>query len=79
MGKAVEIKEPGAKRSQFILSNDETQSVLNESYVNLEAVLTHLKGDAVQTILSKIFNICKLNRFEEFGDVNKDLMSRSLL
>jgi quinol monooxygenase YgiN len=74
MGKAVEENEPGAKGYQFYLNEDETQCILNESYVNLEAVLAHLKGVAAQTILPKIFNICKINRFEVFGDVNDELM-----
>ena len=74
MCKAVEDNEPGAKRYQFFLNDDETQYVLNESYVNIEAVLAHLKGAAVQIILPKIFNICKINRFEVFGDVTDELM-----
>ena len=72
--KAVEVNEPGAKRYQFFLNDDENQYVLNESYVNIEAVLAHLKGAAVQIILPKIFNICKINRFEVFGDVTDELM-----
>ena len=73
MGKAVQDSEPGAKRYRFYLNNDETECVLNESYVNLEAVLTHLKGVPVQTILPKIFSMCKINRFEVFGVVNEEL------
>ena len=34
--------------------------MLNESYVNLEAVLAHLKGHSFLTIFPKIFNICKI-------------------
>ena len=44
MGKAIQDNEPGAKRYQFYLNDDETECVLNESYVNLEAVFAHLKG-----------------------------------
>ena len=47
---------------------------MNESYVNLEAALAHLKGIASQTILPKIFDACKINRFEVFGEINDDLM-----
>lgn len=54
MGIAVESNEPGASRYQFYLNDDETQCVLNESYVNLEAVLAHLKGHTFLTIFPKI-------------------------
>lgn len=73
MGKAVENNEPGARRYQFYMNNDETQCVVNESYAGLEAIDAHLKGVASQTILPKIFNIIKINRFEEFGDINDEL------
>jgi quinol monooxygenase YgiN len=74
MSKAVENNEPGTKRYQFFLNDDQTQCVVNESYVNLEAALSHLKGVASQTILPKIFDTCKINRFEVFGEINDDLM-----
>jgi quinol monooxygenase YgiN len=74
MSKAVEDNEPGAIRYQFFLNKDETQCILNESYVNIEAVLAHLKGAAVQIILPKILNICKIDRFEVFGDVTDELL-----
>ena len=34
----------------------------------------HLKGIASQTILPKIFDACKINRFKVFGEINDDLM-----
>ena len=74
MSKAVENSEPGTKRYQFFLNDDQTQCVVNESYVNLEAALAHLKGIASQTILPKIFDACKINRIEVFGEINDDLM-----
>ncbi len=79
MGRAVEKNEPGAKRYQFYLNDDETQCVLNESYVNLEAVLNHLKGAAFLTIFPKIFNICKIDRFEVFVDINQWKLIKVLL
>jgi quinol monooxygenase YgiN len=74
MGKAVENNEPGTKRFQFFLNDDQSQCILNESYVNLEAALAHLKGVAFQTILPKILDACKINRFEVFGQISDDLM-----
>jgi quinol monooxygenase YgiN len=79
MGKAVENNEPGAKRYQFYLNDDETQCVLNESYINLESVLAHLKGHAFLTIFPKIFNICKINRFEVFVDIHEWKLIKVLL
>lgn len=73
MSKAVENNEPGTTRYQFFLNDDQTQCVVNESYVNLEAALAHLKGVASQTILPKIFDACKVNRFEVYGEINDDL------
>ena len=55
MGKAVENNEPGAKRYQFYLNDDETQCVRNESYINLEAIRAHVTGVAFLTDISKDF------------------------
>jgi quinol monooxygenase YgiN len=79
MGKAVENNEPGAKRYQFYLNDDETQCILNESYANLEAVLAHLNGVAFLTKFPKIFSICKIDRFEVFVDINEWKLVKVLL
>lgn len=79
MGKAVENNESGAKRYQFYLNDNETQCVLNESYVNLEAVLNHLKSTAFLTTFPKIFNICKIERFEVFVDIHEWKLIKVLL
>jgi len=79
MSKAVENNEPGTKRYEFYLNEDETQCVLNESYVNLQAVLAHLKGVAFLTIFPKIFNICKIDKVEVFVDINEWKLMKELL
>lgn len=79
MGKVVERNEPGTKRYQFYLNDDETQCILNESYVNLDAALAHLRGIAFLTIFPKIFNISKIDRFEVFVDVNGWKLMKVLL
>ncbi len=79
MGKAVENNESGAKRYQFYLNDNETQCVLNESYVSLEAVLNHLKSTAFLTTFPKIFNICKIERFEVFVDIHEWKLIKVLL
>ena len=79
MGEAVENNELGTKRYQFYLNEDETQCVLNESYVNLQAVLAHLKGVAFLTKFPKIYNICKIDKFEVFVDINEWKLVKILL
>jgi quinol monooxygenase YgiN len=79
MSKAVENNEPGTKRYQFYLNEDETQCVLNESYVNLQAVLAHLKGVPFLTIFPKIYNICKIDKVEVFVDMNEWKLMKVLL
>ena len=74
MSKAVENNEPGTKGYQFYLNEDETQCVLNESYVNLQAVLAHLKGVPFLTIFPKIYNICKIDRVE----INESIIDESV-
>jgi quinol monooxygenase YgiN len=78
MGKVVERNEPGTKKYQFYLNDDETQCVLNESYVNLDAALAHLKGIAFLTIFPKIFNISKIDRFEVFVKINESIIDESV-
>ena len=63
LGKAVENNEPGAKRYQFYLNEDERHCVLNESYLNLQAIIFHLEGVAFLTKFPKILSICKIDRF----------------
>jgi len=79
MGEVVERNEPGTKRYQFYLNDDETQCILNESYVNLDAALAHLRGIAFLTIFPKIFNISKIDKFEVFVDVNGWKLMKVLL
>ena len=79
MGKAVENNEPGAKRYQFYLNDDETQCVPNESYINLEAIRAHVTGVAFLTIFPKIFNICKIDRFEVFVDMKERKLLKEFL
>jgi hypothetical protein len=79
MSKAVENNEPHTKRYQFYLNEDETQCVLNESYVNLQALLAHLKGVAFLTIFPRIFNICKIDKIEVFVDINEWKLMKVLL
>ena len=80
MGKAVETNEPGAKRYQFYLNDDGTQCVLNESYINLDAVRAHVTGVAFLTIFPKIFNICKIDRFEVFmEDIKEHKLLKEIL
>jgi hypothetical protein len=79
MSKAVENNEAGTKRYQFYLNEDETQCVINESYANLQALLSHLKGVAFLTIFPRIFNICKIDKVAVFVDMNEWKLVKALL
>ena len=71
--RAVGLNEPGTKSYQYHLNDGETKCVISELYADSEAVLAHLNGVAAQTILPKIFNVSKINRFEVFGDPSEEL------
>jgi hypothetical protein len=71
MVKVVEANEPDAINYEYYLNNAETSCVIIEA--QSEAALAHLKGVASQTILSKIFNISRITRFDVYGDPSKEL------
>jgi quinol monooxygenase YgiN len=73
MVKVVEANEPDAINYEYYLNNAETSCVINEAYKNSEAALAHVRGDAAQTILPKIFNISKITRFDVYGDPSEEL------
>jgi len=73
MSRMVEANDPDTINYQFYLNRDETKCIVDEKYANSKAVLAHNSAVASQTILPKIFNISKINRFEVFGDPSKEL------
>lgn len=73
MSKMVEANEIDTTNYQFYLNKDETKCIVCETYVNSEAALAHNDGVASRTILSKIFSLAKVSRFEVYGDPSEEL------
>jgi quinol monooxygenase YgiN len=73
MCRIVNANEPETIGYQFYLSGDETKCIVYETYANSEAALAHNNGVASQTILPKIFNVSRINRFEVYGNPNEEL------
>jgi len=68
MARTVQETEPDTMTYQFYLNNeDNTKCVVHETYVNSDAAFAHLNGLASKTILPKIFEVAKMNRFDAYG------------
>jgi quinol monooxygenase YgiN len=73
MARAVQETEPDTITYQFYLNKDNTKCVVHETYANSDAAFTHMNGDASKTILPKIFEIAKINRFDAYGIPSEEL------
>jgi quinol monooxygenase YgiN len=73
MTRMVEANEPDTMVYQFYLNKDETKCIVHETYTNSEAVLAHNNSVASQTILSKIFSVTKISRFDVYGNPSEEL------
>ncbi len=74
MSRMVEANEPDTINYQFYLNGyDETKCIVYETYSNSEAVFAHMNGVASQTILPKIFNFCRISKFEVYGNPSEEL------
>jgi quinol monooxygenase YgiN len=74
MSRMVEANEPHTINYQFYLNeDDETKCIVYETYSNSEAVFAHMNGVASQTILPKISNVCRMSKFEVYGNPSEEL------
>jgi quinol monooxygenase YgiN len=73
MSRVVEANEPDIINYEFYLNRDETKCIVHETYGNSETALAHTTSIASQTILPKIFNISKINRFDVYGNPSEEL------
>jgi quinol monooxygenase YgiN len=73
MNEYVETNEPDTLEYRFYLNEDGTRCMVHESYKSSDAALSHNNSIASKTILPKIFNIAKLNRFDVYGNPNEEL------
>ena len=73
MSRMVEYNEPDTINYQFYLNRSDTKCMVHETYTNSESALAHITGVASKTILTKIFNISKLNRLDVYGNPTEEL------
>jgi quinol monooxygenase YgiN len=65
---AITQNEPGARNYDWCFSTDHRRCRILETYVDSDAVLAHMTGDAVQVFVPKILEISSITRFEVYGD-----------
>jgi quinol monooxygenase YgiN len=73
MARAVQETEPDTITYQFYLNKDNIKCMVHETYANSDAAFTHMNGIASKTILPKIFEIAKINRFDAYGIPSEEL------
>jgi quinol monooxygenase YgiN len=74
MARTVQETEPDTITYQFYLNNkDNTKCIVHETYTNSNAAFAHLNGVASKTILPKIFEVAKINRFDAYGNPSEEL------
>ncbi len=73
MSKAVQETEPDTITYQFYLNKDNAKCIVHETYANSDAAFTHVNGVASKTILPKIFEIAKINRFNAYDIPSEEL------
>ena len=67
--------EPDTITYQFYLNKNNTKCIVHETYSNSDAALAHKNGVASKTILPKIFEIAKINRFDAYGNPSEELQN----
>jgi quinol monooxygenase YgiN len=65
---AVSKMEPGTLGYDWYLSGDGRRSRLMETYADANALVAHFEGPAVQQLVPKLLEHCRLERFECYGD-----------
>jgi quinol monooxygenase YgiN len=74
MARAVQETEPDTMTYQFYLNNkDNTKCIVHETYANSNAAFAHFNGIASKTILPKIFEVAKIDRFDAYGNPSEEL------
>src|SRR3954447_19994484 len=75
MARTVQETEPDTITFQFYLNKNNTKCIVHETYSNSDAALTHKNEVASKTILPKIFEIAKINRFDAYGNPSEELQN----
>ncbi len=66
------LREQGALVYEFFLSPDRSRCTVVEQYADEAAVLAHLTGPVVQTLVPKALEHASVERFAIFGDPGPD-------
>jgi quinol monooxygenase YgiN len=61
-------KEPGTLAYEWCLSPDRQRCRLFEAYTDADAVLAHLTGPVVQTLVPRLLETSKVSGFEVYGN-----------
>jgi quinol monooxygenase YgiN len=64
--------EPGTLVYDWYLSRDCHRARLLEEYVDGDAVVAHLEGHVVTTLVPKLLQSAQLTRFEVYGDPGRE-------
>jgi quinol monooxygenase YgiN len=73
MSRMIEANEPDTINYQFYLNKDQTKCLVHETYEDSDAALAHGNGVASRTILTRIFTLAKVSRFDVYGNPNVEL------
>ena len=71
--------EPGTLVYDWYLNRDHHRARLLEEYVDADAVVAHLEGRVVTTLVPKLLESAHLTRFEVYGDPGRrgaEILSR---
>lgn len=60
--------ESGALDYDWCFSNDHRRCRILETYIDANAVLAHMMGNAVQVSVPRMLEFSSINRFEVYGD-----------
>jgi quinol monooxygenase YgiN len=60
--------EPGTLEYAWFFGSDKNRCRLIEAYSDADAVRADFKGPAIQEILPQLIQLCKVDRFEIYGD-----------
>ena len=60
--------EVGSLGYDWYLSSDQKHCRVLETYADENAVLSHLKGPVVQTLVPKLLEVASVNAFEVYGN-----------
>jgi quinol monooxygenase YgiN len=65
---AAAMREPGCLGYEWFFSADGSQCHLIETYADADAMLAHINGHTIQTLIPKLMETASLSSVEFYGD-----------